>query len=397
MSDAGLPMQGRLFCNGNIQREVDLIQVLGSQILQSRHQNPSISRSKKCLLVTAGWLENEYREQHLKQALAKLGIPMQLNRQDNVQNLSLYHLFQEFLEEYPDFRARWNEREHLVEAARSLYLEKNGFFVDFLRRSLSNFREYFPALGAASTLEKVLAAIDRAQPLIGSALGRQRLGTFLAKNINSALHSLQENDDSLVHLLRDIEEEYVVSTGLYFHQGWQKARQELQRRILSANSIFIFGGHMAEMHRCFSFFRLGEVLEEALRCGASFYTVSAGSLILCERVILFNDFAYTDLGAKREFQLFDRGFSLVPGMQLFPHCTDRIQTDDTDNLAYLALRFRNRVCVGLNEGSILSLERSKELNYAWEAKSVGHSDGVYVFDSAGQKLCYRAGELIPNS
>jgi hypothetical protein len=380
-------MRGRIYNNGNIEDDRDYICQMAPRLLESSHSDPSVRASKKCLLVTAGWMENEYQEGHLKTSLAKLGIPAHLKGAagDNLQNLSLFHSYQDFLNSYPEFRDSWHAREQLIESARHLYLEKNSFYVELLRRSLNNFRDYFPS----HSLSSAWSYLDEVQMHSGGHFGHQRLGDFLAKNLKLALHSLQENDDGLVQLLHDLDLEYVTSTGLHFHPAWIAHREELTRRILSSNSILIFGGHLGGLHRCLNFFRLGEVLSEALRRGTSFYTVSAGSLICCERVIVFNDFD-SDFGERREFQLFDRGFGLVKSLQLFPHCMDRIQTDDPDNLAYLSLRFRNRTCVGLNQGSIL------ETVYAPEQRcsSVGKADGVYVFNAAGQKLCYSAGQTI---
>jgi hypothetical protein len=108
-------------------------------------------------------------------------------------------------------------------------------------------------------------------------------------------------------------------------------------------------------------------------------------MVLCERVIVYDDLATTP----RDFQLYDRGLGLVRELQLFPHCMERIQTDDPDNLAYLARRFRHHLCVGLNQRSFLLLEYGPT-----RATSLGADDGVYVFDHGGRKNCYRRGEAL---
>ncbi len=127
-------------------------------------------------------------------------------------------------------------------------------------------------------------------------------------------------------------------------------------------------------------------MAEALRRGAVFIAMSAGAMVLCERVIVYDDHA----PMRRDFQLYDRGLALVRELQLFPHCMERIQTDDPDNLAYLARRFRHQVCVGLNQRSFLLLELGPT-----KATSRGTEDGAYVFDLEGRKVCYRSGEDVP--
>ena len=90
----------------------------------------------------------------------------------------------------------------------------------------------------------------------------------------------------------------------------------------------------------------GEALLDACRAGLGKIVIVEGEP-LGERIIVYDQYA------GREFQLWERGLGLVRGIQLFPHCMERIQTDDPDNLAYLARRFRHRVSVGLNAQSFL--------------------------------------------
>jgi peptidase E len=189
-----------------------------------------------------------------------------------------------------------------------------------------------------------------------------------------------------VNLLRDLEQRAFDDAGVMYNVMWREARERLERRILSSNSILLFGGRLDLLLDALRFFRLRDAMVESLRRGAQFVAMSAGAMVLCERVIVYDDMAET----RRDFQLYDRGLELVRDIQLFPHCMERIQTDDPDNLAYLARRFRHHVCVGLNQRSFLLLEMSPR-----RAISKGDEDGVYVFGPDGDKLCYRAGQAIP--
>ena len=263
----------------------------------------------------------------------------------------------------------------MMEGARSQYLEKNSFFCASLRRSLQHLRDYLPNDSLADILDNTLLFSGR----------RGRLVSFLSNELREMLQLLQSNDDRMVQLLTDLDEQFAEDTGLAYDPLWISIRQQLSDCILSANSLFLFGGNLGALHRCLTFFRLRQPLLEALRRGTTFYTVSAGSLMCCERIIIYNDFEH-----EREFQLYDRGFGLIRELQLFPHCMDRIQTDDRDNLTYLSHRFRHRVCVGLNQESFLEVEFSLEVR----ATSLGTRDGVYVFDRQGNKARYGAGEVI---
>ena len=370
-------MRGAVVFNGNIQAEADFVERAATMLRSSRHSDPEVARQRKVVLVTAGWTDNEYQEAHIKKALYGIGVEpdYQGGHDQRVQNLALYHRYQEFLEKRPALASAWQECEAMVEGARSQYLEKNSFFCASLRRSLQHLRDYLPNDSLAEILDNTLLFSGR----------RGRLVSFLSNELREMLQLLQANDDRMVQLLTDLEEQFAEDTGLAYDPLWIETRQQLSECILSANSIFLFGGNLGVLHRCLTFFRLRQPLLEALRRGTTFYTVSAGSLMCCERIIIYNDFEQ-----EREFQLYDRGFGLIRELQLFPHCMDRIQTDDRDNLTYLSHRFRHRVCVGLNQESFLQVEFSPEVR----AASLGTRDGVYVFDRQGNKARYNAGEVI---
>jgi hypothetical protein len=370
-------MRGALVFNGNILAEADFVDRASDSLTSSLHVDEEIARRRKVVLVTAGWLDNEYQEAHIKKALYRVGIQPDVRggHDQNVQNLALYHRYQEFLAERPTLAQLWHEREALIEDARSLYLEKNSFFIASLRRSLQRLRDYVPNHPLGEILDNSLTFGD----------GRGRVADYLSGEIRDTLQHLLRNDDQMTHLLADLDEQFLVQAGLYYDEKWNRFRSALSECILSANSIFLFGGNLPMLHRCLNFFRLRPSLLEALRRGTTFYTVSAGSLVCCERIIVYDDFE-----TGREFQLYDRGFGLVRELQIFPHCSDRIQTDDRDNLTYLSQRFRHRVCVGLNQESFLRVEFSPRLR----AVSLGKHDGVYVFNRHGQKVRYDAGQEV---
>ena len=117
--------------------------------------------------------------------------------------------------------------------------------------------------------------------------------------------------------------------------------------------------------------------------------------MLCRSIVLYDDFA-DDRRVNRDFEFFDNGFGIVSKVQIFPHCRDRIKTDDPDNLAYLANRFRSACCVGLNEESYLLLETVEDANGKPVERfvSVGEKDGAYVFDGKGYKIVKQMGEEL---
>lgn len=378
-------MRGRIVFNGNFPYDADFPARVAEWLLAPRRGDGRV------LLVTAGWEQGEYNEGHIKQAIHALGIaPRMVDGFDvNVQNLSAWHAYEEFCVREPDLAARWRSRERLIETTRGLYLDKNAFYIAVLRRTLAHLRERSPGLRLGDILADETSAFSH--PPDGFDDDRL-LAHFLAYDMRDVIASLCSNDDRMVEMLRDLDDHFASATGLHYNDTWRQLRARLEARVLEAGAIILFGGHLGALHRCLNFFRLRETFAEAMRRGTSIYAVSAGALLLCERIIVYNDFP-SEFGPRREFQLFDRGFGLVRDLQIFPHCMDRIQTDDADNLAYLAHRFQNRTCVGLNEESFLLVEPEADDERA-RAVSVGRGDAVYVFDLLGQKKRCGFGEEV---
>ena len=370
-------MRGAILFNGNAESERQLLEAARPLLLGSRHTDPEIAESRRVLLVTAGWADREHDEGHVKSVLNDMGLPSRFEDgfDRNLVNLSLLGELNGLFAKAPAVARAWEEQRRVAEDVRSYYLAHNAHMIELFRNALVSAREIDSELTVAK-LAELDDASHATRPLLRYALGRE---------LRQALTTLEANDDYLVDLLREIERRAFDDAGVAVAPGWREARERLERRILSANTVVLFGGRLDLLLDALRFFRLRESMAEALRRGTVFIAMSAGAMVFCERVIVYDDNA----PLRRDFQLYDRGLALVRDLQLFPHCMERIQTDDPDNLAYLARRFRHQVCVGLNQRSFLLLEMSPR-----RATSQGTEDGAYVFDPEGKKQCYRAGEEI---
>lgn len=369
-------MRGAILFNGNAETVDDLVRAAAPLLLGSRHEDPEVARSRRVLLVTAAWGEGEHDEAHVKRSLNAIGLHSRFEGgfDRSLVNLSLLHEVRGLSRSAPRLVQAWHEERRVAEMARSFYLEHNAHLIQLFRRTLAAGKREDPSL----TVPRLAA--DQGHH------GANRLLRYtLSRELQQALDTLEANDDHLVDLLDEIEQRVFDAAGLAYDPAWRAAQQRLEQRILSANTIVLFGGHLDLLLDALRFFRLRDALAEALRRGAQLVAMSAGAMVLCERVIIYDDFAKT----RRDFQLYDRGLSLVRDIQLFPHCTERIQTDDPDNLAYLARRFRHHVCVGLNQRSFLLFELEPR-----RAVSFGHEDAVIVFDPEGRKISYHRGETI---
>jgi peptidase E len=371
-------MRGAILFNGNAESEEHLIQAAAPLLLTSRHADPEVAASRRALLVTAGWAEGEHDEAHVKRAINAIGLSSLHDGgfDRTLVNLSLHAELTDLLDRAPPLAEAWAELRRAEQTARRFYLEHNAHVLALFRRTLREAKALEPDL----TLPRLMTGDGPA------AGGRPLVRYALARELAQAFRTLEANDDHLFALLGEIERRAFDSAGVTYDPAWRAARARLESRILSASSILMFGGRLDLLLDGLRFFRLREPLAEALRRGAQIVAMSAGAMALCERIIVYDDFAAT----LRDFQLYDRGLELVRDIQLFPHCMERIQTDDADNLAYLARRFRHHACVGLNQRSYLLLELSTR-----RAMSHGAEDGVYVFGPDGNKRCYGAGEAVP--
>lgn len=376
-------MSGRIIVNGNARAEADLIYGTRDVILNPRHQDPEVRQEKTTVLVTAAWQGNEHREGHIKEALYEIGMqPRHEHGFDRrLVNLSAYHAFLEFQKREPHLASLYAERDELIRRTRAVYLEKNAFYTAQMRRAFEHLKQFAPGRRLSEVLAKSPSARHR---IPGRFRGRELLMDFLAEDLGDTVNRLVENDNRLTRLITDLDQQFREGVGLSYNDSWRELRRDLTRTLIGASTVLIFGGNLETLHRCLNFFDLRGAFVESLRRGTTFITVSAGSLLLCERIIIYDDFAQG-----KEFHLFDRGFGLVRSLQIFPHCDDRIQVDDQDNLAYLAHRFGERRCVGLNEGSYLLLEQDDD-----KAVSLGTEDGVYVFDRSGEKRRYDHGQAL---
>ncbi len=369
-------MRGRIVFNGNGGSE--MIERVAPWVLGSAGGRPP-----RVLIVTAAWGAGEYDEGPIKAALYGVGVPRTLGDAGApaVENLCAWHVWQAFLNRRQEV-ARVHADIHAArETLREWYLKRTRFDADMVRTaarlarvSAGSFR-----LGGLSLRESVRPDAVRT--------GAQLLAQSFGREILSSIDTLVQNDERMLEALTQAEQQLLARTGLRFDPEWQANRAELSRRILAADVILLFGGNPMSLLEPLRFYDLQPALLETLRRGATFVASSAGALVLCERMVVFNDKSPDP--QRRQFQLLDRGLGLVGGLQVLPHCMDRIHTDDPDNLAYLSRRFGDRLCVGLNRESYLLVDLR-----AHTAVSVGQGDGVYVFGVDGVKKRYDHGDAL---
>jgi hypothetical protein len=375
-------VKGRLILNGNMGDPGQLVERVKPWLLSARGDG----QPPRVLLVTAAWGPREYDEGAVREALNGAGVPSdwQGGHDRAIANLCAWHAWRGYLDRHPEVAAVDGELREVEEATRQFYVEKTSFHGTRIRRAVEFTRSRLPSFRLG---DLPLQPREHARPA-ASLDARSLLARALARELVHDIMDLVENDHRMMATLGQAGDTLAERTGLWLDEDWRAERARLEARVLGADAVLFFGGDPGALLHALRFFDLRPALREALRRGATFLGVSAGSLVLCERMIVYDNF-HPD-PARREFRLVDRGMALVPGLQVLPHCMDRIHTDDEDNLAYLARRFSSRVCVGLNQESFLLLQPGVP-----SATSVGEHDGVYVFGPDGRKRRYGRGDAVP--
>ncbi|MBM4342521.1 MAG: Type 1 glutamine amidotransferase-like domain-containing protein [Deltaproteobacteria bacterium] len=372
-------MRGKFLFNGNI----------GSPALLAARARPWLKAPgggpPKVLLVTAAWGQGEYGEQGIRDALNAAGIPSAWSDgyDANIYNLCVWHVWRDYLARHPRVAAVDAEIRSVQEATRRFYVEKTSFHAQRIRQAARFARD---KLGDFHIGRLPLVQADSVQA-VAAMSGRDALHRALVRELVHDLSDLVQNDARMMAALAEEEAVVAARTGLRVDADWQAQQRVLTDRILRADVVLLLGGDPDALLNSLRFFDLGPALLETLRRGALIVSVSAGALVLCERMIIYDN--YSADAARREFRLYDRGLGLVGGLQILPHCMDRIHTDDPDNLAYLARRFSSHLCVGLNEESFLLVDPAIPRAY-----SVGEHDGVFVFGADGVKWRYDRGEVV---
>jgi hypothetical protein len=271
---------------------------------------------------------------------------------------------------------------------KKFYLEKNMALIELIRNHNARIKQKYPETTLSDILSYNVSGKHKIDPV-------HLLFHHSCNEIQGTLKALVESDSRQSQICMDVHNYFFRRSRLTSNNEYNRVRKNLIEKILRASSIFILGGSIELLYYSLRFWQLGEVLQTALALGANFYTTSAGSMVLCRDIILYDDFQEDRGHGKREFEFFDHGFGLVTKINLFPHCMERVKTDDPDNLSYLAYRFGKSTCVGLNQESFFHLETYIREGRIYERfQSIGSGDGVYVFDPSGKKIRKDKGEEL---
>ncbi|HPZ09091.1 MAG TPA: Type 1 glutamine amidotransferase-like domain-containing protein [Candidatus Eremiobacteraeota bacterium] len=403
-------VEGWCFLNGNVAKEENFVNMCRETILNPKHKNEELNKSKKILLVTAAFEKgHEHHDRHLIEMFEKISIDAKWEGcfPQNIQNLSVYSMFNDFKEKERWLYQKYTEKQDQIKAIKRDYYEKNFHYVEEVYKIGNRLQEtyknlclydfyYFYEHKEPEFFTGHLSKEEREKKLADlTGLSKSKLDVLKCEDLRATLDHIIYKDNELFSLCRHIELYYLWKSGVQNNSFYKEQREKLGKRISSSASIFIFGGRVFVLVNRLRFYRLEKFFKEALKEGTNIYGISAGAICQTEKFFL----TFERYSPRAHSSASDYGMGLVKGLWIFPHAEDLsyIREANRDKLSLFALRHKPGVAVGLTEKSVLLCEKYRE---PFDGKiyrrytSVGE-EPVLVFGEKGKRCdLYKYDQII---
>ncbi len=259
--------------------------------------------------ITAGWRLDEAETDALHRAVGPDAV-----------HLPLYQWFEECMEEMPDTREMYKERQAQLIRLKRVYRER-------LHR-----------------------ALDAVRALI---LTRDEDPGILNPQLEWALADVRRIDRQFVDQSRAIFGAYPEVGRPWELKRVAERRAESAELLSAARAVCIAGGHVAVLRNRMMFFGVHQQIFQAWAQDTGVLAWGAGSMLLTDRIVLFYD---DPPDGPSHPEILDTGLSLLQDVVLLPDAQTRLRLGDQMRVALLAGRFRPARCVGLENGAWLELE-----------------------------------------
>jgi Peptidase family S51 len=161
----------------------------------------------------------------------------------------------------------------------------------------------------------------------------------------AALEAIQRIDGRHLRTIQDVQGDFQARMRPLERPAVARERTEIARELGRAAVVVVEGGHAAVLYNRMALFGLPDLL-----AGKTVIGCSAGAMVLCRRVVLYNDAPAIGRG-HAEVGL--GGFGLAPGLVALPDAGRRLRLGDRARLRRLALRLAPDQCALLDPGARL--------------------------------------------
>ncbi len=282
------------------------ITLLGPQRLK-----PTIIESVKALkikgsiaTVTAGWQEREDEDEELDEHLGGKTV-----------NLRLYHRTAAIMKADPKLHDALRDRQNRLKELQKLYRLRLG--------------------------HELQAARD--------LLAVEGDGDILLDQQEAALEDLRRLDQSHLHRVRRIHDDFEHEHSLDTHEEVAKHRAEVQKTLSECAALAVAGGHVAILLNRLRLLDVAKASKEM-----PLFLWSAGAMAFSERVVLFHDSPPQGQGNPEVLEV---GLGCVKGLIPLPHARRRLRLYDRTRVSLFARRFQDSQCIAFDEGSHLRFDR----------------------------------------
>jgi hypothetical protein len=123
-------------------------------------------------------------------------------------------------------------------------------------------------------------------------------------------------------------------------------REDVRRLLGESEALAIAGGHVGDLARVLRLFDVQPHLPRAL------IGWSAGAMALCDRIVLFHDFAAHGVA---QTEVLGDGLGVAHSVVALPHARRRLRTGDHVRMSVLARRFAPASCLVLDDAVVVRL------------------------------------------
>jgi hypothetical protein len=163
---------------------------------------------------------------------------------------------------------------------------------------------------------------------------------LVAAETESELEAVRELDRFHLERSRAIHAEFTERHRPNERDAVARHRRELAAILHDVEAVCVAGGHVARLADHLRLFGVFELTPEL-----PVIAWSAGSMALCDRIVLFHDRPPHGPG---HAEVWDVGIGLFHGVIPLPHATKRLELADPLRVRMMARRFRPALCVALD-------------------------------------------------
>ena len=141
-------------------------------------------------------------------------------------------------------------------------------------------------------------------------------------------------------------------------------KEALREQLDKVTCVVITGGNVAVLASRLRLLEMDNLLAQK-----NLVAWSAGAMVLCDRVVLYHDYAPQ---GQRDPEILDFGLGLAPGLVALPGAKRRLNETLTTRLSLISRRFAPRRCITLNNDSIVRV-RDGSIESASQSRSVSRT------------------------